>query len=152
MKSIVFIDLMNYFKMSLAKLGESMGYPKLHIDFNTCTTDELARYCRNDVYVMVQAWKKWTAFLRENDLGVWAPTLPAQAFNAFRHRFMSSDIMIHSHQKALDLERDAYHGGRTEVFRHGFFNTRQYYLLDVNSMYPAMMKHRLFPTALVTYS
>lgn len=150
-KTIIFLDFMNYFKMALAKLGENIGVPKLKIDFETCTDEELRVYCRVDVKIMVEVWKRWTAFLQTHELGVWGKTLPSQAFNAFRHRFMKHDIFIHSNEPALQLERRAYHGGRTECFQIGEFKQGPYYLLDVNSMYPSVMRYRDYPTALLSY-
>jgi len=150
-RSIVFLDLMNYFNMSLAVLGKAMGTPKTKIDFETCSYPELAAYCRNDVFIMVEAWKKWTAFIVEHNLGTFGKTLPSQAFNAYRHRFMPHKIFIHSHTGALALERKAYFGGRCECFRIGHYDKGPYYLFDINSQYPYVMKENLYPTKLITY-
>lgn len=150
-KTILFLDMMNYFRMSLAELGKSMGFPKTKIDFANCTDEELEVYCRNDVYVMLQSWKKWVGFLKEYNLGVWGKTLPSQAFNAYRHRFMPHKIHIHSHEKTLNLERAGYFGGRTECFRIGHYDKGPYYLFDVNSMYAYVMRNNLFPTRMITY-
>ncbi len=150
-RSIVFLDLMNYFKMSLEALGEAMGTPKGKIDFATCTEAELGDYCRNDVFIMVEAWKKWCEFIRIHDLGTFGKTLPSQAFNAYRHRFMPHRIYVHSHSQALALERKSYFGGRCECFRLGHFDKGPYYLFDVNSMYPHVMRKNLYPTKMITY-
>jgi len=150
-RSIVFLDLMNFFKMSLAALGDAMGTPKGKIDFDTCTDVELAAYCKNDVFIMVEAWKKWLTFIEIHDLGTFGKTLPSQAFNAYRHRFMPHRIFVHSHEKALALERRSYFGGRCECFRIGHFDQGPYYLFDVNSMYPHVMRENLYPTKLITY-
>ena len=150
-KSLLFLDTMNYFKMSLANLGKSIGREKMEIDFATCSDEYLLEYCKNDVEIMVQAWVTWTDFLRENNLGCWGKTLPSQAFNAFRHRFMDHEIYIHSHTECLALERASYFGGRTECFQMGEFKKGPYYLLDVNSLYPSVMIHNKYPTLLRTY-
>ena len=150
-KTLLFLDLMNYFKMSLKKLGESMGVEKLDIDFDKCSDEELLTYCTRDVEIMAQAWLKWTAFLKDNDLGCWGKTLPSQALSTFRHKFMKHEIYIHSHEPALHLERQSYCGGRTECFQIGKFNHGPYYLVDVNSLYPSVMYKKPYPTRIKTY-
>lgn len=88
--------------------------------------------------------------VKAQDLGNPAKTLAAQALNAFRHRLMPHAVFIHDHAGALQLEQDAYHGGRTECFRVGAYNGR-FYKLDVNSMYPAVMWRHEFPVKLRRY-
>lgn len=151
-KTLLFLDFMNYFKTSLKMIGENIGLKKMDIDFTACSSEELRVYCHNDVKIMVKAWIKWVDFLDRHKLGVWGKTLPSQAFNAFRHRFMSHDIYIHSNEPVLQLERRAYHGGRTECFQLGKYDQGPYYLLDVNSLYPSVMQYRKYPTALISTS
>jgi len=152
LSTALFMDLMNYFVMSLKKLGEAVGVPKMEIDFSTCTMDELSVYCKNDVLIMVRAWEKWINFIEDNDLGVWGKTLPSQAFNAYRHRFMPHKIFIHDHIKSCELERDAYFGGRTECFRIGKFTDGPFHLYDVNSLYPFVMKTHTYPSKMLSYA
>ena len=45
------------------------------------------------------------------------------------------------------MARDSYIGGRTECFRIGTFDGPLYYI-DVNSMYPSVMKTGDYPTKL----
>jgi len=150
-KTLLFLDLMNYFDTTLKAVGESVGAPKWEIDFKICTTPELADYCKNDVYIMTEAWKKWITFIYEHDLGVWGKTLPSQAFNAYRHRFMPHKIRVHTHEKATALEREGYFGGRCECFQLGYFDKGPFYLFDINSMYPYVMQKWEYPVKLLTY-
>jgi hypothetical protein len=86
-------------------------------------------------------------FVRGADMGTMAPTLASQAMNAFRHRFMRHEIALHCDETALALERRAYYGGRVECFRVGE-HTGSFHKLDVNSMYPAVMRGNPYPTKL----
>jgi len=88
-------------------------------------------------------------FLRANDLGNYQPTIAAQAFTAYRHRFMPEPLYIDDDVKALAMARAAYHGGRTEAFWIGS-QSGDYTTLDVNSMYPYVMCHNWMPVKLVT--
>jgi len=150
-RTLLFIDLMNYFDTSLKEVGKSVGCPKLPINFKECSYEELLTYCKNDVFIMIEAWKKWLTFIYENDLGVWGKTLPSQAFNAYRHRFMPHEIRVHTHEKATALERTGYFGGRCECFQLGYFDKGPFYLFDINSMYPSVMSAHPYPVKLLTY-
>jgi hypothetical protein len=132
-------------------LGELVGIPKLSVDFDTVSDADLLTYCRRDVEILVRLWVKWFEFLTTHDLGQWYRTLPSQAFGAFRHRFMHHTILIHNHKRALALERQTYHGGRVECLRVGKFTSGPFYKLDVNSMYPYVMRKFTYPTSLVGY-
>lgn len=148
-RTILALDNMNYFKSSLAKLGEALGVPKLTMPETDGITDEWITYCRRDVEVMLMAWKTWFKFLNDNDLGSFGMTLASQAMNAYRHRFMPHKIYIHDFDNVIKMERAAYHGGRTECFALGKMPEDDYYVLDVNSMYPAQMKNNDYPTKYV---
>jgi len=143
------VDNGNFFPGKLANLGEAVGFPKLTIDFDTCTWDELKVYCHRDVEIMVEAWKAYYTFIEEHELGNWGHTVPSQAFNGFRHRFMKHKILMHGNGDVFELERNAYKGGRCSVFRRGKQSGSQFYKLDVNSMYPSVMIDNFCPTHLV---
>jgi len=148
-KKILLADNMNWFNATLAQLGQNVGLPKLEVDFETVTDEALAVYCRRDVEILVKWWQRWLAFLDEHDLGNFGITISKQAFNAFKHKFLKAEIGIHNHSTAMALERDAYHGGRVECFRVGKLPPGTYYKVDVNSLYPAMMRWYPMPTKLV---
>jgi len=148
-QSIRLLDNMNYFKSSLAALGKLLNMEKGSVDFANVGDAELSEYCRNDARIMLAAWKMLYSFLDEHDLGKWCYTLPSQAFNAFRHRFMSSKLLIHGDTRAVEMERAAYHGGRTSVFYVGAIQGRTLYKLDVNSMYPFAMVSCPMPVRLL---
>ncbi|GAI03186.1 unnamed protein product, partial [marine sediment metagenome] len=144
-KTILILDNMNYFVASLAALGAQVGCNKLPIDFAKCTDQELSEYCKRDVEILLKTWHQYFAWFIENDLGNFGVTISSQSFNTFRHRFMPSDIFIHNRRYVLNLERESYFGGRTECFKLGNFSTGKYYYLDVNSMYPSVMRGGWYP-------
>lgn len=152
-KTTIFImDNMQLFPTSLAKLGESIGVPKHDVDFSTVTEDELLHYCIQDVEVIRQAWNTWYRYLQDNDLGNFQRSLASQALSSFRHRFMDTPVEIHTNEKAIALERASYHGGRVECFTIGHFSEGPYYALDVNSMYPAVMRSLAVPVRFISQS
>lgn len=149
-RALLFLDNMNYFKSSLERLGQSIGLEKLKMPRKTETDfKKLMVYCKRDVEIMFKAWKLLLEFLTINDLGNFSKTIAGQAFSAYRHRFMPHEIFVHTNKTAINLERAAYHGGRTECFRIGKMPEEDYYLLDVNSMYPSVMARYQYPSKLV---
>lgn len=148
-RTISIISSTNIYSTSLAKLGTTFGIPKMEVDYNMSTLEEVIPYCRNDVRIMQTAMEAFFAFVEREELGSLARTIAGQAFNAYRHRFMQLPIFIHSDPEALALERQAYTGGRVELFYRGQYPGTVTYL-DVNSMYPFVMHSHLFPTKIVT--
>lgn len=149
--TIKLINNQQLFNTSLRKLGESISYTKASVDFATVGDAELLEYCKRDVEVMRQAWNLWVRFVKDNDLGNFQITAASQAFSAFRHRFMDTQIYIHNHDKATALERESYHGGRVECFFIGNYTASKVYCLDVNSMYPFVMKEKVVPIKLIKH-
>lgn len=124
----------------------------------------------------IEALESWLdsyiALLDEKDLGSMQNTSASQALHSFRHRFMSSPIVIHGNEPAIKLERQAYHGGRCEAYYLGqigqpstlfpldkttnlepriFEAPSKIYHLDVSSMYLALTSNAVVPTQLKGY-
>lgn len=147
--TIKFVDTLNIWRMSLEKIGDQLGYPKLTMPKSKRLTQEWKQYCKQDVEILRQAVLNWFKFLIDYDLGGFAPTLASQSFNAYRHRFMDTPILIDNNTKALELSRNAYVGGRTECFKIGKFKG-DFYHVDINSMYPFVMRDNEYPVKLVS--
>jgi len=141
----------NYFDCKLKELGQAVGLPKLEIDFKEASDDQLCIYCFRDVEILLRALCEYIAFNRAHDTGRFSYTKAAQAFSSFRHRFMDRKIYIHHEKKVEELERAAYFGGRVECNRIGEIGGGEKTFLDVNSMYPAVMKAHRYPTKLRFY-
>lgn len=147
-KTLLFLDMSNYVgKVPLAKVAKSIGMEKLSVDFETSSEDELSVYCKRDVEIVRSFVLSLFQFMKDNDLGHFGPTVASLAFNTFCHKFMHHDIYIHNYDKISKLERESYRGGRVEAFFIGKLpNDQNYYLVDVNSMYPFVMRENLYPT------
>ena len=145
-KSIVFLDSMNWFTESLAETGKRIGIPKMQIDFGTCTDTELSKYCRNDVLIEFENFRTFIRFLEENTISRLCYTKASTAMAAYLLRHYHTPIYIHNNAEAIRLERDAYKGGRCECFYLGDLRYENYYIIDVNSLYPYVMANNLYPT------
>lgn len=147
-KKLILLDTMNFFHTSLAELGRHIGVEKLSVNFETASEDELVTYCRRDVEIIKEACLRLISWLEQHDLGSFALTAGGLAFNVYRHKFGATDIYIHSNDEALELERRSYRGGRCEAFIIGRYNGKVYQL-DVNSLYPYIMRNMPLPNVLV---
>ncbi len=145
------ISTTNWFDQSLDRLGQTLGLPKGQVDFKTVKDKELKEYCKRDVEILVKAVQEYISFIRKYDLGKFSLTKASQAFTAFRHRFMSHKIYVHNNPDVQDLERKAYMGGRVECFFIGQVPEGPFVSMDINSMYPTVMKGEKYPFKLIGY-
>lgn len=150
-KTVMFVDSTNYFKAPLSELGKQINLQKLEIDFENCTEEQLITYCTRDVEILSEYFIKFLKWWSMNNLGNFAFSVAGLAFNAFRHRFMVHKIFVHDNENAIKLELESYRGGRNECFRLGEINEKLY-KLDVNSMYPAVMRFNEYPVKLVKFT
>lgn len=143
--SIVLLDSMNWFVESLEKTGQRIGIPKMHVDFDTVQDAELSVYCKNDVLIEVENFKLFIRFLEENRISRLCYTRGSTAMAAYLFRHYTKEIYIHNNRAAIHLEREAYKGGRVECFRLGKFSEGPYTVVDVNSLYPFVMRDNDYP-------
>ncbi|MFO7677201.1 MAG: DNA polymerase [Thermoplasmatota archaeon] len=143
-------DTLNYVPSSLKELGECVGIPKMEIDFDNVSEQELLRYCQNDVNIIFHFIKEMISFLEEYELSKLMPTSASLSLNIFRHKFYDANnpIIIHDWKKTIELEREAYGGGITDCFQVGDID-ETVYKLDINSMYPYIMKNYDLPVKLL---
>jgi hypothetical protein len=144
-RSIVFLDSMNWFTESLRETGERIGIAKLEIDFATCTQEQLKTYCRNDVLIELENFRLFIRFLEDNTISRLCYTKASTAMAAYLLRHYHTPIYIHNDTAAINLERESYRGGRCECFYLGDLGYENYYILDVNSLYPFVMRNSVCP-------
>ena len=147
-QTLRFLDTLNFWRVKLAVIGETVGLPKLPMPARSASRSTWNTYARRDVEIIMAACLRWFAFLQGHDLGGFAPTIASQAMRAFRHRFMSDPILIDNQPEALALARAAYLGGRVECFRLGKL-AGPLTLYDINSHYSHCMSTQRYPTRLM---
>lgn len=147
-----FLDTSNFGVRSVAALGADMGYDKMDVDFATVSDTDLMSYCIRDVEILEKFMLEYIRFCLFHRLGEIKITLASQALEAYRNRFMYKAPYIHNNEQALILERKAYYGGRVECLQIGAIRGDRTYYLDVNSMYPFVMKNYELPHKFVGYT
>lgn len=147
-----FLDTANFGVESVEKLGKDLGYSKGKVDFDNATEQELMEYCIRDTEIIEKFMLAYIQFLDHYQLGAFKYTLASQAMTTYRTSFMDIQPYIHNVEPVLELERKGYYGGRTEIFKKGIFTKDEFYYLDVNSMYPYVMKTYDMPVRLLSWA
>ena len=144
-------DTMNYVPQKLENIGKSVGLPKLKVDFDNVSDKELEFYCKRDTEIVFRFIKQFIEFLELYELTELKPTAGSCAKNCFLIKFyypdkfdVNSRIGIHTWNQIIILERKAYKGGISDVFRYGEYND-SIKKLDINSQYPKVMKDMPLP-------
>lgn len=141
---IKFLDTMNYVPISVESLGKIIGIEKmkkpekLGKHFREMTEEERDYFIKYNVqdsritYEFVKWFQKeLMSFGAELDI-----TISRIALQTFRRKFFD-DLWFSPKRRINDFVREAYYGGRTEVFKRGKVSDLNYY--DVNSLYPSVM-------------
>ena len=149
--TISLISTTNYFKVRLEDVGKMLGLEKLKVDFEKVEKEELKEYCKRDTEILLKLIEYYLKFLAYHNLGNFKPTIASQSFTAFRHRFLKHKIYIHNNEEVIELERLSYYGGRNECFYIGKVEAEKIYKLDINSMYPYVMRNFYYPVKLVKH-
>lgn len=145
-----FSDLMNYYKCSLADVARTLGTEKLDRPDPKMPDEWWFSYCRRDVEILKDAYLSLVKRWADENLGNWSLSGPALAWNHYRHRHMATPVVLHDHSEARDLEWSAYYPGEVRAWYRGHCPGPVVHY-DVNSLYPAMMAGRLYPTELIDY-
>ena len=143
--TVIFLDSLNIFQVSLKQLGDNFELHKLGSPDGDSSDSDVSRYCYRDVEILETAFHHYFNYLTRHQLGYFAYSLAWQSMVAYRTRFMNKSICIHTNYDVLKLERAGFHGGRSECFFIGRPPESTYALLDVNSMYPHIMKTQPMP-------
>ncbi|MFW6130300.1 MAG: DNA polymerase [Atribacterota bacterium] len=154
--SIIFLSTTNWFRTKLSVLGEIFGLKKIDFDFDDPNsvkeiidkTDRAKEYCYRDVEVLEKVVLYLIDYMK--DKCNFSMTIASMSFNIFRHKFYKENIIMHKNPSIEEFERKSYFGGRTECFRIGKY--KNIYKLDINSMYPFIMRNNPYPICLKKYS
>lgn len=138
-KKIYFMDSLNHYKLSVANQGEYISLPKL--EFNPDNPE----YVKRDAEITYQFAVRHQDYL--NSIGAEMNyTSASSSLNLFKRMFLTTRIKKIP-DEILDMVRNGYYGGRTEIFNlfgRADKNEKIYYY-DINSLYPYVMKTFPYP-------
>lgn len=143
---VTFADTLNFCMAGVKALGKVIGMEKMESPRSWSPNDsEEWRYLREYNLQDSLITYRFMEHLRDgfemlgSDLKI---TISSTAMNYWKRSTGHEKI---EHSVFMDEEQAAYFGGRTEVFKRGFFENVKIY--DFNSMYPAAMKGLQIPIA-----
>lgn len=149
--TLICLDSLNLFAFSLDSLSKAMGFEGKSDMPDVKHLDALYAYCERDTLLLSAILDRWRTFVQTHDLGNYRYTIASQAMSSFRHGYLPAKTLVQTRQDwILEKERACYLGGRTEAFFIGRYE-HNITLLDVNSMYPYMMRDSEFPTRFRIY-
>jgi hypothetical protein len=139
---IKFRDTLRHWPMSVEKMGEFIGLPKLTPSGGESDRFNDLIYCQRDTEIV---WKfVFEMSARYKALGArMRNTLPSTAFAFYKEKFCNINLDRPDDRTCKRL-REAAYGGRVEIFRVGLLHGDiDYY--DVNSLYPFVMLKNFYP-------
>ena len=121
-------DLTKSFKVEHQKLDED--------EKGMLTNPE---YNKNDCMGLYEVLLKFRAI----NGGFFGMTISQTALSIFRMRYQKFPIRtVREHEPII---RQAYHGGRTEIFKYNLDMDKRFYYYDVTSLYPSCMRDFEYP-------
>lgn len=103
---------------------------------------------RRDCEILATAVDSYMDWIQAEDLGGMAITGNAQAWCAFRRRFMTHGILIHDDPDARAAERRAMWTGRCEAYWHGPLDHAVIHEWDLSNAYTYIVSEYPVPTLL----
>lgn len=148
LKSLTFIDSLNFAKMSVEKMGKILGLPKLTTPSfigqkpkNHEEWEEMKLYNMRDSQVTYM-FVKFLIKSFETLGATFKNTLASTSMTLFKNHYLDKEYYLPEEWVLLE-QLESYYGGRTEAFSRGYFKDYLYY--DFNSLYPSVMRDFDFP-------
>lgn len=166
------LDVRNYFPETLEELGKLVELDRLPQPGRKAPEHHWEQYAMRDVEIVRRTLARLFAWWEKDRMGVFRYTAASLAFAHYRHRHLKEPILIDDCEPARVLSREALVGGECRVFYCGKVADEMtyagkmsgkkkgvklrlrcgpIYVLDVNSLYPAVMRLNLFPRKLAAY-
>jgi hypothetical protein len=147
--SMVMVDSSSVFPTTLAQVGKTLGMSKVELPATPDDEEALWARCEQDVLILRASVLAYLRWLEREDLGNWQMTGTGQGFAAFRHRFMTHRMLVHTDEDALAAERRAMWTGRCEAFWHGTMLREVLHEWDLTTAYARVARDHRVPTRLL---
>jgi hypothetical protein len=156
-RTIKFCESARLMPDSVAKIGKTVGLPKLDVDrqhIEKLTYEEVVEYCLRDCDIIVRGLQEMKkafkgvgadfAYTLASIATRWVRRSPVLKWHKFYDYDKETKTRAYSKEMLLadEFAQPAYFGGRVEVFKQGTFKGPLYYY-DIRSSYPWSMLHEL---------
>jgi hypothetical protein len=143
--TLKFFDTMSVWQTSLDRLGQLFGEGRKLVPPMEARPEIWMSRVWQDMKILTKAVTSYLEWIRHNDLGTLAVTGSGQAWAAFRRRFLSHGILVHSDPELRAMEREAMWAGRAEAYWHGAILTQQVDEWDFTNAYNTIGRTRHVP-------
>lgn len=138
----IFGDSLNIYKASVKEIGKAVGKEKLGMDDGKYSVSHWPKDKAADVNACIRDCEiVWDAlhgiFQQAGEIKLTIGSLAMEYYRRYHQPFH-----IEHRKEYTKYFFDSYYGGRTEAFKFGKTHAK---MIDVNSMYPAVMKTTVFP-------
>lgn len=150
---ITFCDTLNHYGASVEQLGKLLNMPKLKKpEFlgshpkNKKQWEILKKYNINDSLISYNFINGLQKMYNRLNITL-KPTISMSSLDNFRRNYLKQWIRQEPRDNILYQYKN-YYGGRTEIFKRGFWSSENYKKInvyDVNSMYPDILLNGVFP-------
>lgn len=146
--ALVMVDSYAWLPMTLAAVGELMGYEKLPLPAQSCETGWWER-CERDVEILREAMRRCWGWVEQADAGTWQRTGAGQASTFWRHRHYTHRVVVHDSAAARLAEEASCYGGRCEAWRWGPLPRQRWTEYDLPTAHARLCSEARLPVALV---
>lgn len=144
----LFYDVFNWFPKTVGTIAGWIGMDEPRIPDTEATADAYADYCNHYCRVLEEAMCRLWGWMQIQRLPSFSPTPASAAIQLWRMRYAKSRLKTKHDADDVSLDRHAYYAGFNEPFRVGQYGG-PLYQLDVNGLYPRVMRDNPFPAELI---
>jgi hypothetical protein len=149
--TLVMADTFTWCPKPLKMLGDLLGIDKPALPEEEDTREAWITRCMSDVKITVALVKTILDFVRENELGNMQMSGAGMGYAMWRHKFLTSKILVHANPQAIEDERTAMHTGRAEAWKHGVYTNVRLTEWDLTNAYTRIARDSDLPRKLVRY-
>jgi hypothetical protein len=147
--TLTMVDSNSVFATPLQTVAKCFGLGKPELPGDDDSKEAWTARCAADVHILRTAIMAYLGWIESADLGNWQLTGSAQAYAAFRHRFLTHKMLVHDDNEALAAERRAMWTGRCEAFWHGALLGQVVHEWDFHLAYARIAQEYSIPVRLV---
>lgn len=139
------LGLQNFLRFNIQELSMFIGPEQESHDGSVNDAQELLAHLTSNVLIIQRAFERYLKFCRDHDTGPFRQTLASAAFTAWRYRFLKDKILVDSDRTIVKLATKALCPPKVDVRYRGTLRKGPFVKLDVNGLYPHVMKSSTYP-------
>lgn len=148
-KSLTAVDSMSHLPSSLAKIGDKIGLPKLHMPAFDAPAAEWDVYRHRDVDILRTAMLALLDWWDAEKLGNFSVSGASTGWNCWRHTTDHLAVRIDPDPEQRKWGREAIYGGRRSCWQTGELRGGPWVEIDISLAHLNIMRHELTPVSVL---